>query len=350
MPVEQEPAPPPSRPWLSLVIPLYNEAESLVALHRAVLDALGEGDYEVLFVDDGSTDESFGVLKELQRQDPRVRIIRFGRNFGKAEALAVGFREARGEVIVTMDADLQDDPREIPTLVAQLPQGYDLVSGWKQERQDPWSKTFPSRVFNLVTSFFTGVQFRDFNSGFKAYRRRVVEELKVYGELHRFLPVLAYWKGFRVTEVPVRHHPRRFGRSKYGPRRFLAGALDLLTVLYLTRFHRKPLHLFGSVGLICVSLGLLVNLYLTILWFSGEPIGTRPLLQLGVLLMVTGVQFLSLGLLGEMLTFTAVEGKPRDHVYELVEPPEPPAPWDHGAPPPLAAGGPAALPSRGEAR
>ena len=308
-------------PWLSVVVPLYNESQSLPELFAQIRECLADGSYELLAVDDGSSDNSFAVLQELQRQDPRIRLLRFARNFGKAEALAAGFREARGEVIVTLDADLQDDPREIPALVQALGQGFDLANGWKRDRRDPASKTIPSRVFNAITGFATGVRLHDLNSGFKAYRRRVVAELNVYGELHRFLPVLAYWKGFRVTEVAVVHHPRRYGRSKYGARRFLPGVLDLMTVLYLTRFQRKPLHLFGSVGLASLGLGMLINLYLTMLWLTGEPIGTRPLLQLGVLLTVMGIQFLSLGLLGEMVTLNAVEDKRRAHVYELHEPP-----------------------------
>ena len=325
-------------PWLSLVVPLYNEAESLRPLYVSIRESLGEGDYELLFVDDGSTDGSLAVLKELQQRDARLRIICFARNFGKAEALAMGFREARGEVVITMDADLQDDPKEIPTLISTLAQGYDLVSGWKQHRQDPITKTVPSRVFNLVTSFCTGIRLHDFNSGFKAYRRRVVNELNVYGELHRFLPVLAYWKGFRVTEVPVVHHHRRFGKSKFGPQRFLSGALDLLTVVYLTRFQRKPLHLFGSLGLIALAAGVGIDLYLTSVWLRGEPIGTRPLLQLGVLLVVTGIQFLSLGLLGEMVTLSTVEGKRRDHVYEVIEPQDSRIPPTRTNPAPVGVG------------
>ena len=308
-------------PWLSVLVPLYNESESLPELFAQIRESLADGSYELLAVDDGSSDNSFAVLQELQRQDPRIRLIRFARNFGKAEALAAGFREARGEVIVTLDADLQDDPREIPALVQALGRGFDLANGWKRDRRDPVSKTIPSRVFNAITGFATGVRLHDLNSGFKAYRRRVVAELNVYGELHRFLPVLAYWKGFRVTEVAVVHHARRYGRSKYGARRFLSGVLDLMTVLYLTRFQRKPLHLFGSVGLASLGLGMLINLYLTVLWLTGETIGTRPLLQLGVLLTVMGIQFLSLGLLGEMVTLNAVEDKRRAHVYELHEPP-----------------------------
>jgi len=307
-------------PWLSLVIPLYNEAESLRSLHLVIQEALGDGEYEVVFVDDGSIDSSPAALEEIQRRDRRVRVIRFARNFGKAEALAAGFRETRGQVIVTLDADLQDDPREIPRLVRELAKGYDLVNGWKADRQDPWTKRLPSRVFNAFTSFVSGVPLRDVNSGFKAYRREVVEALRVYGEMHRLLPILAHWKGFRVTEIAVRHHRRRFGSSKYGSSRFVAGALDLLTVVYLTRFGRKPLHLFGAMGGISLTTGLLLNLYLTLVWLSGEPIGTRPLLQLGVLLMVTGVQFLTLGLLGEMLTLGSLETKTSGHRYQVIEP------------------------------
>ncbi len=307
-------------PWLSVVIPLFNEADSLRTLHLMIQEALGDGEYEVLFIDDGSIDSSPSVLEEIQRHDPAVRVIRFARNFGKAEALATGFREARGQVIVTLDADLQDDPREIPQLVGTLGHGYDLVNGWKQERQDPWTKRIPSLVFNLVCGVATGVRFHDVNSGFKAYRREVVEALNVYGEMHRLLPVLAYWKGFRVAEVPVRHHRRRFGKSKYGYGRFLAGAFDLLTVTYLVRFRRKPLHLFGVLGGGVLGTGLLINLYLTAVWLLGQPIGTRPLLQLGVLLMVTGVQFLSMGLLGEMITLGSLEREAPGHRYEVIEP------------------------------
>jgi len=320
------PSPAAPRLWLSLVIPLYNEAESLGELHHLINESLHDGDYEIIFVDDGSTDGSLPVLMQIQGLDARVRIVRFNRNFGKAEALSAGFRESRGEVVVTLDADLQDDPREIPKLVDALGRGHDLVTGWKRERRDPATKTVPSRVFNRVTGLMTGLPLHDQNSGFKAYRRRLVDDLQVYGGLHRFLPVLAYWKGFRVTEVPVVHHPRRYGRSKYGARRFLSGFIDLMTVLYLTRFQRKPLHLFGPIGLACLAAGVAVNLYLTALWVSREPIGTRPLLQLGVLLMVMGVQFLSLGLLGEMVTLNSVQGQHRAHVYEVLDPWQAPAP------------------------
>lgn len=309
------------RPRLSLVIPLYNEAESLWSLYSQLCVALGEEEYEIIFVDDGSTDSSWAMLEGLLARDRRVRVLRFARNFGKSEALAAGFRESRGEVVVTLDADLQDDPREIPKLLEVLEQGYDLVSGWKQPRRDPWTKRLPSRLFNWATSTLSGIRLHDLNSGFKAYRRRVVDELRIYGEQHRFIPALAYWRGFRVVEVAVAHRPRPYGRSKYGPGRFLAGVLDLLTVLFLTRFQRKPLHLFGSAGLLCLVVGIAIDLYLTWLWLQGERIGTRPLLQLGVLLVVTGVQFLSLGLLGEMMTLASAQARRGEHVYQVVESP-----------------------------
>ncbi len=281
-------------------------------------EVLGDGDYELLFVDDGSTDGSAAILKRLCIEDPRVRVICFGRNLGKSEALAVAFREARGQVIVTMDGDLQDDPAEIPRLVAALAEGYDLVNGWKKQRQDPLSKRIPSRIFNAVTAFLTGLHLRDFNSGFKAYRRQVIDSLQVYGEQHRYIPVLAFWKGFRVREIPVAHHSRRYGKSKFGAGRFLAGLFDLFTVLFLMRFQRKPLHLFGFIGLAFLLVGVVINGYLTIVWLGGESIGTRPLLQLGVLLMVMGVQFLSLGLLGEMVAQSA-DKQQQGHVYRVLE-------------------------------
>lgn len=316
------------KPWLSLVIPLYNEAESLSDLYSQIVGTLGEGEYEIIFVDDGSTDGSGMVLMGLLQKDPRVRVVQFARNFGKAEGLAAGFVESRGQVIVTLDADLQDDPSEIPRLVAALGEGYDLVSGWKVQRRDPLSKTIPSRIFNFVTASFMGIRLHDFNSGFKAYRRRVIEEIRIYGEQYRFIPALAYWRGFKVTELPVAHRPRRYGRSKYGLNRFLSGLLDLLTVLFLTRFQRKPLHLFGTLGLGCLLIGLLVNLYLTFQWLGGQSIGQRPLLQLGVLLMVMGIQFLSLGLLGEMVALSQVQDKGREHAYHILEPPFSSRSWD----------------------
>lgn len=289
---------------VSVVVPVLDEVQSLGVLYHElteVLEGLGRP-YELIFVDDGSRDGSFEKLEKLHRSDDRVRVFRLRRNFGKAAGLAVGFREARGEVVVTLDADLQDDPAEVPRLLARLEEGFDLVSGWKRERQDPRSKTLPSRLFNWVTSRLTGLRLHDFNSGFKVYRKEVVDELRLYGELHRFIPALAAWRGFRVDEVPVHHRPRQFGRSKYGSARFWRGCLDLLTVLFLTRYTRRPLHLFGGLGLLAWSAGFGVNLYLTGLWVAGvRPIGSRPLLAFGVLMMLVGIQFFSVGLLSELV-------------------------------------------------
>jgi glycosyltransferase involved in cell wall biosynthesis len=289
---------------VSVVLPVLDEVESLGVLHRElteVLQRLGRP-YEILFVDDGSRDGSFQRVEKLRLDDPCVRGVQLRRNFGKAAALAVGFREARGDVVITLDADLQDDPAEVPKLLARLEDGFDLVSGWKQERQDPRSKTWPSRLFNRVTGLLTGVRLHDFNSGFKVYRREVVEEIRLYGELHRFIPALAAWRGFQVTEVPVRHRPRRHGRTKFGSARLWRGVLDLLTVLFLTRYTRRPLHLFGGLGLIAWTVGFGVNAYLTGIWLSGSrPIGQRPLLAFGVLTMLVGVQFFAIGLLSELV-------------------------------------------------
>ena len=289
---------------LSVILPVLDEVDSLDLLYReltTVLQSLGRP-YELIFVDDGSRDGSFTRIEKLHRSDDRVRAIQLRRNFGKAAALAVGFRAARGDILITLDADLQDDPAEIPRLLARLEEGQDLVSGWKRDRQDPCSKTWPSRLFNGVTGWLTGVRLHDFNSGFKAYRREVVEEIRLYGELHRFIPALAAWRGFRVDELPVHHRARRFGRSKFGSARFWRGYLDLVTVLFLTRYTRRPLHLFGGLGLAAWIVGFGANLYLTGLWLAGvRPIGTRPLLAFGVLSMLVGIQFFAVGLLSELV-------------------------------------------------
>jgi glycosyltransferase involved in cell wall biosynthesis len=292
------------RPYLSVVIPLLNERDSLVPLHEELSDALMSlgRPYEVIFVDDGSTDGSFNTLQQLHAADPaHVRVIQFRRNFGKTAALSSAFARARGEVVVTMDADLQDDPREISKLLAKLDEGYDLVAAWRERRHDPASKTLPSRIANAAVKLMTRVELHDVNCGFKAYRAPVVRELKLYGDLHRFIPVLAVWQGFSVAEVPVAHRPRRFGHSKYGWQRFIGSFFDFLVVLFLTHYLRRPLQLFGTLGAMCFGVGLILGLYLAYLRFFGPGIGWRPALFADVMAIVVGVQLISIGLLGEML-------------------------------------------------
>jgi glycosyltransferase involved in cell wall biosynthesis len=290
---------------LSIIVPLYNEVESLPELIprlEAVAEQVAGSDYEIWLIDDGSKDGSFEVIRSFHERNPRVRGIRFRRNYGKSAALAVGFAEAQGEYIVTIDADLQDEPEEIPRLLAKLEEGYDLVSGWKQHRQDPLSKTLPSRVFNAVVSLASGIRLHDFNCGLKAYRREVVKSLQIYGEMHRYIPALAHWEGFRVTELPVRHHPRKYGHSKFGASRFVKGFLDLLTVLFTTRFLKRPLHLFGTLGVLFAVAGFLIDAYLAVEWALGRTaLSNRPLLFFGLGLIIVGVQLISLGLLGELI-------------------------------------------------
>lgn len=288
---------------ISVVIPLLNEEESLRELYERMDAALApEGrSWEAIFIDDGSTDSSMGILRELHEQHSNVTVLSFGRNLGKSAAMSVAFAEASGDVVFTIDADLQDDPSEMPKMLALIDQGFDLVSGWKKERHDPLSKRLPSKLYNSVTGRLSGVRIHDMNCGLKAYRREVVKTIRVYGELHRYTPVLAHLAGFRVTEVEVKHHARQFGRSKFGAERFVRGFFDLLTVLFLQRYVTRPLHLFGMLGAVLFSAGFLAGLYLSVLKIMGEAIGRRPLLTLAILLMVVGVQFVSFGLLGEMM-------------------------------------------------
>jgi glycosyltransferase involved in cell wall biosynthesis len=288
---------------ISIVIPLLNEEESLRELYRRIAEALGPlgRSWEVIFINDGSTDGSMDVLRDLNERNDNVTVLSFGRNLGKSAALGVGFAEADGDVVFTMDADLQDDPAELPGMIEVLESGYDLVSGWKKTRHDPITKRLPSKLYNWVTGRLSGVRIHDMNCGLKAYRKAVVKTIRVYGELHRYTPVLAHQAGFTVTEVPVRHHARQFGRSKFGVERFLRGFFDLVTVLFLRRYITRPLHLFGMVGTALFSGGFVIGLYLTILKIGGQAIGRRPLLTLAILLMVIGVQFVSFGLLGEMV-------------------------------------------------
>lgn len=293
-------------PQLSIVIPAYNEAESLPILLDQIQIALKTHAYraEVIFINDGSTDGTAEVLDTLSAvsQQLPVHVIHFKYNQGKAEALMAGFAAATGEIIVTMDADLQDDPSEIPKLITSLnTENYDVVSGWKYPRKDPFEKRAFSFVFNRVTAWLTGVKLHDMNCGFKAYRAEVVKGLHLYGDLHRYIPILTHQVGYRIGEVKVQHHPRRFGVSKYGFKRIPKGFFDLFTVLFLTRYLKRPLHVFGTIGGMVVSIGILIGLYLAALWIIEGGVGFRPLLMLSILMIILGVQFFSIGLLGELV-------------------------------------------------
>ncbi len=305
---------------LSIVVPVMNEQESVRPLFEklsAQIEQLGLS-YEVIFVDDGSTDKTFVELQKLH-EDHRgiVRVIRFRRNFGKTPALVAGFNHSRGETVFTIDGDLQDDPEEIPNFLEKLDEGYDLVTGWKFPRLDPLSKTFPSRIFNWLVSVMTGVHLHDINNGFKAYRHEVIEDphLKLYGEFHRFIPVMAHWRGYRVAEIKVCHHPRKFGVSKFGARRFVRGLIDLLNVLFLTSFLRTPLRLFGPLGFWTLLLGFLVDAFVVVRRIVlNQPIHDQPLLFVGILLMIFGIQFILTGLQSEMIRHYAFQS---DEEYSI---------------------------------
>ena len=289
---------------ISVVVPVHDEEQSVALLYEELESALqpvGEP-WEAIFVDDGSQDGTFSALTRLHARTPNTRVVRLRRNFGKSAALAAGFAQAEGETIVTIDGDLQDDPAEIPHLLAKLEEGFDLVSGWKARRRDPLRRRLVSKIFNAVTGRMSGLRLHDLNCGLKAYRAEVVRGLPLYGELHRFIPVLAHYRGYRVAELPVNHRPRTHGRSRYGIERYVRGFLDLLTVTFMGRYRHRPLHLFGGLGLVLGFLGTVILVYLTVLKATGAAIGQRPLLTLGVLLVVVGLQFFSLGLIGEMVT------------------------------------------------
>lgn len=292
---------------ITVIVPVMDEQETIAALCEKVITAFHAGVQdtaelvEIIFIDDGSRDGTWGAISEASARHAIVQGIRFRRNFGKAAALQEGINRARGEIVITMDGDLQDDPAEIPRFLEALRSGLDLVSGWKKTRHDPMGKTLPSKLFNFVTSHVSGVKIHDFNCGFKAYRREIFGSVGLYGELHRFVPALAHAMGYRVGEIEVLHHPRRFGKSKYGIGRLAKGFLDLLTVLTITRFNSRPGHLFGGLGIAVGAVGVLIDLYLLVLWISGEAIGTRPLLSLGVLLTILGLQFILFGMMAELL-------------------------------------------------
>ncbi len=296
---------------LSIIVPVFNEAGSLRELHAEIqrVSSTLPLETEVIFVDDGSTDGAWQIVCELTAVDSRVRGIRFRRNFGKAAALSAGIQAARGELVCMMDADLQDDPAELPAFLDKIATGYDVVNGWKRERHDPWHKVFPSRVFNRMVSWLTGLDLHDHNCGLKCFRREVANEIRLYGELHRFIPVLAYARGFKVSELEVHHRPRKFGHSKYGVRRFLRGFLDLLTVKFLTGFGQRPQHVLGAMGLLFFGLGACGLASLAVIWlltnlpphFKFDPIGGRPLLAYSAASLLLGGQLLSLGFLAELI-------------------------------------------------
>lgn len=311
---------------LSILVPVFNEAESLRELHREIT-AVGEANrlrYEVIFIDDGSRDGSWPLIEELSRVDDRVSGVRFRRNFGKAAALTAGMRAASGRLLLMMDADLQDDPAEIPRFLTKHEEGFEVVNGWKAQRLDPWHKVYPSRVFNWLVGTLTGLRLHDHNCGLKLFTKDVVDEIRIYGELHRFIAVLAHARGFKVTELPVNHRPRKHGSSKYGVRRFLRGLLDLLTVTFLTGYGQRPQHLLGGIGIALLGLGSLGLSYLAALWLlmnvfhalPATPIGSRPLLAYSIAAVLLGGQVLSLGLLAELIV--AYTGRDQD-TYSVAE-------------------------------
>jgi glycosyltransferase involved in cell wall biosynthesis len=295
---------------LSVVIPVYNERGALPGLIDEVGRVCGQLqlDWEIVVVDDGSTDGTTELLEQFEHEHDRLHLVRLRRNVGKSAALMAGFEHSAGETLITMDGDGQDDPAEIPALIDKLDQGYDLVSGWKRHRRDPPVKRWSSRLFNRVTARVSGLKLHDFNSGLKAYSRRCVRSLDVYGELHRFIPVLASQAGWRVSELPVNHRPRVHGGSKFGAARYSRGLFDLMTVVFLGRYRQRPMHLFGGIGLILMLAGIAISIYLTILKLGGSAIGERPLLLLGVLMIMVGAQFLTFGLLGQLIAAMAYEG------------------------------------------
>ena len=298
---------------ISIVIPVYNEEKNIIILYKLLKSVLSKYQYEMIFVDDGSVDNTSSVIKDISKKDKKVKLISFQRNYGKSDALSAGFDNAKGDIIITLDGDLQDDPKEIPRFIKKLNQGYDLVVGWKFKRKDPLTKIIPSKFFNLLTSFLTKVKIHDMNCGFKAYKKEVIKNINVYGELHRYIPAMAFWRGYKIGEIKVKHYPRRYGKSKYGVNRLFKGFMDLITVKFLMSYGRRPLHLFGLTGLLCFFGGIVSGLYLTYLWSKGIFIGDRPLLMLAVLLIVLGVQFISLGLLGDMIIS---ENKGRNYIIK----------------------------------
>ncbi|WP_299377905.1 glycosyltransferase family 2 protein [uncultured Kiloniella sp.] len=307
---------------ISIVVPFLNEQDTLETLSKKVDKAFTILDisYEIIFVDDGSTDNGAKIIEKLSKKNDRVRLIRFTRNFGKAAAISAGFLEAKGQVIITMDADLQDDPAEIPNFLNKISEGYDYVSGWKKSRQDPLGKKIPSKVFNWMTSKLFDIKIHDINCGFKAYSKRAAGHLNLYGEMHRFTPAILHSAGYRGTEISVHHNPREHGVSKYGTERIIKGLLDMFTVKMMTTYNARPLHFFAMFGLPLCILGASFIIYLTVLWFLGMgPIGDRPLLLIGILLFVTGTQVLSVGFVAELLQSTRINEQQKYVIDRIVE-------------------------------
>ena len=289
---------------LSVVVPLFNEAQSLQELCKQIIFALKDKyHFEIIFVDDGSTDSSWKQIEALAKKDERVKGITFRKNYGKSTALQAGFDEAKGSYVATMDADLQDDPAELPAMLAMLDEGCDLVSGWKKQRQDPLSKTIPSRFFNKVTAKIAGISLNDFNCGLKVYKKEVVNSITLHGELHRYIPLLAKWQGYnKIGEKVVKHRKRKHGKTKFGLSRFMHGFLDLLTLVFVSKYEQRPMHFFGTLGFLFLAVGGVINLYLTIdKLFFGASLDDRPMLLFGVMLMVLGAQFFSIGFLGDLI-------------------------------------------------
>ena len=314
---------------VSFVIPVYNEEKSLEKLYGEIGRSIEQSrreehdweisEYEVFFINDGSVDSSEEVIKEMIAADSRIRLISFRKNFGKAAALEAGFRDCPGDIIFAMDADLEDDPAEISRFIDKLEEGYDLVSGWKYNRKDPLEKRLPSKLFNWVTARASGVELHDFNCGFKAYRREVVKGIDVYGEFHRYIPVFAKRKGVKIAEITVHHNKREFGKSKYGFERYTRGLLDSISSVFLLKYYDKPMYFFGKWGIISLLIGVILCGYLTVEWLLGDYIGTRPLLQLGILCIITGIQLFSIGFIGNLIVDTSYRSRySEEHIKEII--------------------------------
>jgi len=291
-------------PSISIIVPVLNEEGSLDKFYKETTKSLNEySNWEIIFIDDGSDDESYNIMRKLADEDNRVSIIQFFKNFGKADALSEGFKQANGDVIITIDADLQDDPAEIPRLVEKIQEGWDVVSGWKKDRKDPISKRLPSKLFNMVTRFLTGIKIHDFNCGLKAYRRKVVKSIDIYGGLHRYIPAIAGQKGFSITEIAVNHRPREFGETKYGGNRLFHGFFDLFTMLFTGKYFDRPLHFFGSIGLVFIFISTISEVYpIYDKIANGIPFQKHfALIVFGAMIFGLGLWFFSIGLLGELL-------------------------------------------------